>query len=317
MPQKISQNNDEKAASTPPRPFEPRLKIVSRVATHAETIRFIMDEIEMRYGIVPSASLSAKLLKAFEHLPLAEFDEWADHMSNLSAADPQWLNLVAGLSTQETYFNRHPGLLNRLRNKIFPELIERAEKDGSYQVRILAVGCATGEEAYDLSFLLLEALHEAGHATLDAGGAIVVQPPWSIEVIGSDVSRQAMEIGAAAIYSDHWLGSFQGINQKMWRFFEGAQAPREDWVPGARYWQVKHFARRHVRFQHCNPIAGVPPVTDCDLTVCRDIMAYFDGEGWPKAQQMLAGSLKPGAVLVLAEAGNWKLETHRQREIAS
>jgi len=285
-----------------PRPFEPRLKIVSRVASHAETVRFLMDEIEMRYCIVPTAALSSKLFKAFQHLSLAEFDDWADRLSNLSAADPAWLGLVESLTAQQRYFNREPGLLLVVRRGILARLISGAEKDPSPAIRILSVGCTTGEEAYDLAFQLLEALREAGHATTDGEGAIVVDPRWRIEVIGSDVSRQAMEIGAAAVYSDHWLGSFQGMHQKMWHFFEGTPAPKEQWVPGARYWQVKHFARRHVRFQHCDLLAGVPPVTGCDLTICRDVLTYFDHEGKLKVQRMLAASLKPGSFLLQGDS---------------
>ena len=271
---------------------------MSRLATHQETIRFLMDEIEMRYGIAPTAALAKKLLKAFEHLPLAEFDDWADCLSNLSATAPQWVGLVHSLTIQESYFNRDQDLLMVVRSSILPELIERAEKNPSPLIRILSVGCSTGEEAYDLGFLLLDAMREAGHATMDDDGAIIVDPSWSVEVIGSDLSRQAMDIAVAAVYSDHWLGSFRGIHQKMWRFFEAAQAPEGHWVPGACYWQVKHFVRRHVRFQRMSLLSGAPPKTGCDLTICTDTLCYFDHAGKLKLQEMLARSLKSGSFLL-------------------
>ena len=298
MPHTSSSSNGANAYSTTPSPFRPRLRIVSRAATHEETIRLLMDEVEMRYGIVPSPALSKKLLKAFEHLPLAEFADWARRLSQLPATDREWLGLIEGLTLPEAYFNRHPARSSVLRRKILPELIRRVENDPSPTLRILSAGCATGEEAYDLSFLVLEALLEAGHAKSTAEGAIVVDPRWQVEVFGADLSREALEVGAAGIYSDHWLGSFQGIHQRMWRFFEGVQAPGQHWLPGVRHWRVKHFARRHVRFRRCDLLAGTPPVTDCDLTVCQELMVYLDQQGKLKAQQALARTLKPGSFLL-------------------
>ena len=316
MLQRSSLTGTDSDFSAKPRPFEPRLKIVSRLDTHAETVRFLMDEIEMRYGIVPTEALSKKLFRAFEHLSLKEFDDWAEQLATLPAADPGWLSLVECLTSHETYFNRDPDLLQLLRGKILPELIRGAEKKSSPALRIMSVGCATGEEAYDLAFLLLDALQESGHATQTADGAIVVDPRWSIEILGCDLSRQALEKAVAAVYSDHWLGSFQRIHQKMWRFFEGAPGPEKQWLPGADYWQVKHFVRKHVRFQRFNPLAGLPPETGCDLTICRDLMISFDQEAKLQVQQMLALTLKPGSFLLQGSSDAQLLPELYQEESA-
>ena len=279
------------------RRFVPQMKIVSRTSTHAEIIRFMLEQIELRFGIKPTTSLSRKLLAVFEHLSIGEFAEWAERMSSLSAADSEWFGLVECLTVHETYFNRDPGLLLAIRNRILPELIERAQAAGSFKVRIWSAACSTGEEAYNLAFLLLDALHEAGHAS-DINGSLVADPKWQIEIVGSDLSKQALDIAAAAVYSDHGLGSFRGLPEKMWRFFEESQEPNAGFVPGARYWRVRSYVKRLVRFQRCNLLLDQPPETDCDLTICRNVMIYFDEEPKLHVQGMLASSLKPGSFLV-------------------
>jgi len=284
-----------------PRPFTPRLRIVSRAESHGETVRFLMDELEARYRIVPSESLADKLVKAFEHLPLDEFDCYAERLSRLSGTDREWQGLLHSLTDRESYFNRRPQLLKAVRQEILPELIRRAASSAAPTLRILSVGCVTGEKVYDLAFLVLEALLEAGHASCRADGGIVVDPGWQVELIGSDVSSQSVEIASAGIYGDHWLGSFQGIHHKSWRYFQEAAHPFWQWVPGASYWQVKPFVKKLVRFQRCERLDEVPAEADCDLVVCRDVLLYLDRQGKLQLQRQLAASLKEGGVLLLSD----------------
>ena len=279
------------------KPFTPRLKIVSRSASHAESIRFLTDEIELRYGIKPTAALSRRLHKLFEHLSPDELAAWAEQLSGLGAADAAWAGLIECLTVHETYFNRDPELMGAIRHQILPELIRAALKSGEYSIRVWSAACSTGEEAYNLAFLVLDTLVEAGQA-IEAGGEIVVDPKWRVAIVASDLSGRALEIARDGVYCDHGLGYFRGLPQKMWRFFEGTAGPVAGCVPDAHYWQVKGYLKRHLRFQCCNLLIDPPPESGCDLVVCRNVMIYFDQQATLQVQEMLADAVKPGGFLV-------------------
>ena len=74
--------------------------------------------------------------------------------------------------------------------KLLPDMIARAAK-GSRLLRFWSVGCASGEEAYSIAALALDALAKAGKAAVTEDG-IKLLPPWRLEIIGADISSRAL-----------------------------------------------------------------------------------------------------------------------------
>ena len=86
-------------------------------------------------------------------------------------------HLLDEVTVQETCFFRPPQM-EALRSTVLPELLRAAA--GTRRLRVWSAGCATGEEPYTLAMLL--------RAQVPAG--------WDVRVLGTDVSRRALETAA-------------------------------------------------------------------------------------------------------------------------
>lgn len=88
--------------------------------------------------------------------------------------------LLDGVTIQETFFHRARPQIDALRDHLLPDVLRRAAREGR-KVTVWSAGCSTGEEAYTLAMLALE----AADAMPDA-------PP--MRVVGTDVSTAALEV---------------------------------------------------------------------------------------------------------------------------
>ncbi|MBI3039228.1 chemotaxis protein, partial [bacterium] len=66
--------------------------------------------------------------------------------------DPEWRGqLLDTLTTNETWFFRHPSHFEILQEDILPNLVEKREKSGKRQLIIWSAGCSIGAEAYSIA----------------------------------------------------------------------------------------------------------------------------------------------------------------------
>lgn len=167
-------------------------------------------------------------------------------------------HLLRKITVGETSFFRHPEDVDWLRTRVLPALVARRERDGSRRLRLWSAGCATGEEAYTLAMLALEA---------------VPSSEWEIQVIGSDINDESLSAARTASYGE-W--SFRGVEPELReRWFEkkGGTARDPRWTPIAS-------VRSLVEFQYVNLRDPIYPsiftrTTELDLVACRNVFLYF------------------------------------------
>ena len=111
--------------------------------------------------------------------------------------------VVEALLNNETYFFRDRVPFDSLQAKMLAELAE-ARKD-KRTLRIWSAGCSTGQEAYSLAMLFAE-------QPLKWQG-------WNIEIVGTDVSGQAIRRAREGSYSQFEVQRGLGVTQ-MIRWFE-------------------------------------------------------------------------------------------------
>lgn len=273
-------------------------------APPAKQVHRLMALIEARFGLHPSPQLERKLERVFEHTTEESLKLWVDLMESLSAQDSGWLAVVETLTVHETYFCRDRPLLWMLGGDILPPLIERKKAAGDYRLSLWSAGCATGEETYNIAMLTLQALAEAGDAVMAGDGEIRVDPRWRIEILGTDVSRQVVRLAEEAAYADFAMGPFRDMPESRKVFFDRLPAGVMDAaaLPGVTYYRVRTFVRRHVTFRAHNLLSALPPQTDFDLVLCRNVMIYFRDDAKKQVQDMFHRALAPGGVLLLGNA---------------
>jgi chemotaxis protein methyltransferase CheR len=228
--------------------------------------------VEQRYG------LSAKAQRDRLHAYLDQRSETgrlllADRLAGQPDTDPEWRRLVEALLVHETFFYRHADQLEVLAQQVLPALARR-RKDKDAPLRVWCAGCATGEEAFTLAFLLRDAGHPA-------------------TVIGTDASGTAIAHAREGAYrKTPGLNCFRAMPGGAWRHFVARRAEPD-------CWEVSPDIRRQVDFVVHNLMAPRPRDFSADIICCRNTMIYFSAAGVQRAEASLEAAARPGTVLLL------------------
>lgn len=266
-----------------------------------DIVERLADGIRRRVGIQVTAELLAKLRRMVADPSDAALTRLVDAVRFHTATPRDWNALVERVTVHETYFYRDGAQFERIRAQILAPLVDRERERDSPSIRIWSAGTSTGEEAYTLAMLTLLELMRAGQTRADDRLEPVADPRWTVEILGTDVSRRVLEVARRARYDrSGGLCSDRGMPEELTRFFEPC---RDDagWAHGSRapHTQVRACVRRLTRFEPHNLMSGVAPSLGFDLIVCRNVLIYFDADDKREVQILLDRALSPDGYLVL------------------
>lgn len=256
----------------------------------------LMSDVQRIAGIEISDTVAEKLTRVLGSVSVASLEGWVARLQDLPPDHPEWLSLIESLTVHETYLMRDRPQLEFFGMRVLPALIAEAEASGRRTLRLWSVGCASGEEAYSIAILTLEALHAAGKAIDSAEQGIVPLQPWRIDILGSDISRPALAQAAAGIYETGPLSAFRDIPAPLLRYFP--RVPGSGAIEPARR-RARHDLRSIVRFERFNIVQDTPCGDTCDAVLCRNVLIYFGGEARLRAQTSLCRAVRPGGYLLL------------------
>lgn len=259
-------------------------------------IKELMAGVETRFGIKPGTLVERKLVRILKDMPIATLKDWVLSMNSCSSDHSEWQSLVENLTVHETYFCRDPDLMAMLGDDILPQLI--ASRENHQQLQVWSAASSTGEEVYDLTFSCLRAMQKAGKARQHEG-KIVPERNWSLFVLGTDISNQALRTAREAMYGDLGMGSFRNLPDDWKAMFDDVKIPPSNAMSGVSYYKIREWIRHCVRFERFNLMNSRPPVTGIDLVFCRNVLIYFEDPIKRMVQQMLARAMSPGGVLVM------------------
>ncbi|HJZ85399.1 MAG TPA: protein-glutamate O-methyltransferase CheR [Polyangia bacterium] len=189
------------------------------------------------------------------------------------ANDPRELGLLCeALRVGETRFFRHRAHVAALTGLVIPDLLARRAQ--TRRLRAWSAGCATGEEAYTLAMLLLEALPRG----------------FSVRVLATDLSAAALAHARTGRYSE---AAVSGVPAQL----------AERWLARARGggFEVRPELARVVELRE-HSLTGADFPRERDLILCRNVLIYFDRAARERALDRLLVSLAPGGYLLLGYA---------------
>jgi len=184
-------------------------------------------------------------------------------------------HLVDEVAVKETFFLRNAAELEALD---WRALHAAARRRGQDRVRVWCTACATGDEAYSLAILALEAF----------GG---LAPP--VDILATDLSETALERARVGRYRERATASLPAHQRARWFERDGH---------GLR---VRAEVRALVRFASHNLIRdAVPPLGEApfDVVTCRNVLIYFDAADVTRTVAGLERALVPDGRLVLGAA---------------
>jgi|GEM_PF-581075 len=281
----------------------------------SDTFECLLGAIQTYAGIRPDESVRNKVKT---YLDALSEDARRTLMARIGAgqlSEPEWAALVETVLIHETFFFRDPAQFEFLRSAVLDQMIRHKRRDARPKITLWSAACSTGEEAFSLALVVLDALLAAGEATEVSDGEICPNSRWTISVLGTDISPESLSRARAGIYRNENLGSFRGLPIRYQRFFQHHYEIHPD-VHGnragtfgppaagdSRRLLVREGIRKFVSFQPFNLLRETPPAggpaEGFDIIFCRNVMIYFEYPTRERVQAMLHRALRPGGYLAL------------------
>jgi chemotaxis protein methyltransferase CheR len=190
----------------------------------------------------------------------------------LLAADPEEQEqLLRVLTIHVSHFFRNPSTFEKLSCEILPKLVHQRQG-----LRMRSVGCAAGEEPYSLAILLREHFAEFVSA-----GRISIQ--------GSDVDAATLDGARKALYHPDRLAEVAPELLARW------------FTPEGGGFRLHPEIRSLVEFRR-EDLNTPPPVEQCDLILCRNVLIYFERGRQETILNGFADALAGGGILVLGKS---------------
>ena len=184
------------------------------------------------------------------------------------------LTLRRELLIPVTSFFRDAEAFEILGRQIIDNLV--AKKQAGDTLRVWSVAVSTGEEAYSIAMLFLEAFDQLKH--------------WpTLKIFATDVEQQNIETAGAGIYPESIAAEVSP--QQLERFF----------VKKGNNFCVKNELRQCIVFARHNMLTD-PPFTRMDLVVCRNALIYFKTPAQERALKRFQYALVPGGHLFLGSS---------------
>jgi len=213
-----------------------------------------------------------------EHMARKGHARGTDLLRSIKKATFDFQELLESLLTQETSFFRYPSVFEAFEKRVLPELHIRKFWKNPRSLRVWSAGCSTGEEPYSIAITIADAISFA-----DA---------WNVEILATDVGRQALKHAERGVYSGRSLANVTPA-QLAAHF-----TPVESSHPGH---QVKSRLKKMVTFTQMN-LASAVYVGRMDVIFCMNVLIYFSEERCRTLVQRFYDLLEPGGYLFLGHS---------------
>lgn len=249
----------------------------------ADEYRLIRDLVSERLGVwfgpESRLSLERRLRERLTVRGLTSFGDYYQLLRYGPNANEEWDEASELLTTHETYFFREDYQLRAFKNEVLPLIAERGR--ARRRLHVWSAGCSTGEEAYTIAMLVLEAGLFEG---------------WEVRVYGSDLSKKCIAAARRGVYGP---ASFRTTTtEAKQRWFVPAEAREEGFFSvSSQVRALCHFGQMNLLDEERTHLVG-----RCDVIFCRNVVIYFDAPARRNVIDMFYERLVPGGVLLLGHA---------------
>lgn len=210
-----------------------------------------------------------------EHLRAKNLERGTELLRSIRKSNVEYEALLERLLTQETSFFRYPGVYEAFEKRILPELHTKKFWKNPRTLRVWSAGCSTGEEPYSIAITIADSLSFADS--------------WNVEILATDVGRQALKHAERAIYRGRSVASVSP--QRLDAHFSTVEGGH----------QVKPKLRKLITFAQMN-LASAVYVGRMDMIFCMNVLIYFSEERRRSLVQRFYDTLEPGGYLFLGHS---------------
>jgi two-component system, chemotaxis family, CheB/CheR fusion protein len=243
-----------------------------------ETVYRILTQVQAHTGHDFSQYKQTTILRRIQRrLMLHGFVSLEPYLDYLRHEPQEATALFNDLLIGVTNFFRDQDSWQALAEQVMPRLFEG--KGPADTIRVWSIGCATGEEAYTLAILLLEA-----SARLEP----VANRP-GIQVFASDLDDDALHRAREGIYPEAIEADVSP--ERLSRFF----------IKEGHYYRTKRELRDSVLFSN-HSVLRDPPFSRLDLISCRNLLIYLNRDLQDNVFQIFHYALHPEHYLFLGSS---------------
>lgn len=220
----------------------------------------------------------ARLRKRLKDLGMNSFQEYLECVQKPHSNELELF--VNAITTNETFFYRHPEQFHFLKKNILPSFLNREAIVQNPELRIWSAACSSGEEPYSISLLCKDFFQE--------------HPRWRVVIFASDINSRVLNFCRHAVYSRRSVSKMPVLARKM--YFD-VIAPdihnREE-----RY-RLHADIVHSVTFMHHNLLKPFPK-ENLDIIFLRNAMIYFDRASKQRVVQLIEKKLNIGGYLFVS-----------------
>jgi chemotaxis protein methyltransferase CheR len=232
--------------------------------------------IEERTGIHFDESRERFLsTRVREHMHERGYTRVSELLRAVRKTNVEYDSFLERMLTQETSFFRYPAVYEAFEKRVLPEIHVSKFWKNPRTLRVWSAGCSTGEEPYSIAITIADSLSFA-----DA---------WNVEILATDVGKQALKNAEKGIYSGRSLAS---VNEKQ-------LATHFTKLENKHH--VKPRLKKMISFAPMNLAAPVY-VGRMDLIFCMNVLIYFTEERRRALVQRFYEALEPGGYLFLGHS---------------
>lgn len=244
-----------------------------------ETLSAILDQVRQRHGHDFRHYKTGTLARRVERrMGVSQVATAEDYLQRL-ADDPQESErLFADLLIGVTGFFRDAAAFAALEAQVVPTLMgsESADDSASDPIRVWVPGCATGEEAYSVAIVLLEAVEDAGSRR-------------RVQIFATDIDVRALEQARGGEYPDTVADDVSP--ERLARWFTRIE----------NGFRIDKRVRDIIVFAAQNLISD-PPFSGIDLICCRNLLIYLDRDIQRRVIRLFHYALRPRGHLFLGNS---------------
>ncbi len=270
-PRVLSHIRNVPYASDKPREDAPRPQVLSA----DEALRDLLALLQHAGGIDFREYKPATVMRRIERrMQVRHVPDVASYLAQVEQDRAELFVLRRELLIAVTSFFRDPEAFDALAELVVAPLVAAASANDT--LRVWVAGTSTGEEAYSVAMLFLEAFER--------------ERKWAnLKVFATDVNQQNIDVATSGQYPESAAAEL--TPERLERFF----------TRNGNHFVVKPELRQAIVFARHN-LLDDPPFTRMDLVTCRNTLIYFRPDAQERALQRLQYAVKPNGSLYLGSS---------------
>jgi two-component system CheB/CheR fusion protein len=243
---------------------------VERDEEFEQLVAYMRDERGFDFTGYKRPSLRRRIEKRMQEV---DIDSFAEYRTYLEHHQDEFVSLFNTILINVTSFFRDEAVWDYLATETIPRIL--AAKDDQ-PIRVWSTGCASGEEAYTLAMVLLDAMGTD-------------EFKQRVKIYATDVDDDALAQGRHAVYPEKALEQVpQELREKYFERQNSNYVFRPD-------------LRRSVIFGR-HDLLQDPPISRIDLLVSRNTLMYFNPEAQDHILRQFHFALTRSGVLFLGRS---------------